>query len=454
MRSNNYLLALGFVLFGAVASADPQTLSTPEGHQFTYHHMPDADRVAVAMAWKGGIGHLPSGKENVMTFGPWLVTDGGSKDRSAADIRAEFESMDSGAQLYTDADAIRGFIVAPPKDLNRAAQIANEVLARPALEERWLKRFVRKRKGERADAEKNLWGQAWNAMRRFTMGDHPLRQAWSYDPLENLDAISGTDALQWYEDSMGIDDLVIAATGPADSTAIATAIDLALSDMPQAHSRTETRPLDMNFDGKTILIHMPDAEKSYVLVTGKLPGAARPGAEARELAVGVLGYGDQSRLFTAIRKELRGAYGFSANKFAFTRAQDVLALQGEIDTTLLAEGMTAIKDTYTEFKDDGIGRIEFPFAKRFMISKVKENVKKPETQAYLMIEATLNDQAFAHGLALLDRTQDLSRKQTNALIRSEFPDYSDMLKIVVSADRDVIAADCIITSFSQVDQCR
>lgn len=454
MQFKPHLLALGITLTGVVAFAETRQITTPQGHEFTYHQMPQAGRVAVAMAWKGGIGHLPKGKENVMTFGPWLITDGGSTARSAAEIRAEFEAMDSGAQLYTDPDALRGFIVAPPADLNRAAEIANEVLARPALEERWLKRFVRKRKGERADAEKQVWGQAWNAMRRFSMGDHPLRQAWSYEPLANLDAITGADVLQWYDASMGIDDLIIAATGPGDADAVAEAIDLALSDMPKAHTRAATAPLDMTFAGKTILIHMPNAEKSYVLVTGKLPGTSSPGGEARELAVGVLGYGDQSRLFTAIRKELRGAYGFSANKYAFTRAQEVLAMQGEIDTTLLAEGLVAIEQTYTDFRTGGIGRLEFPFAKRFMIAEVKKNIAKPETQAYLMIEAVLDGRNIEEGLELLARTQNLSRRTTNAQILDEFPPFSEMLKIVVTANPEAVAADCVISDFSEVDQCR
>jgi predicted Zn-dependent peptidase len=454
MRLRTYLLALGITLSAVAATAQTQTLSTPQGHEFTYHRMPNASRVAVAMAWQGGIGHLPQGKENILTFGPWLVTDGGSADRSAADIRAEFEAMDSGAQLYTDPDAIRGFIVAPPKDLKRAAEIANEVLARPALEERWLKRFIRKRKGERADAERQVWGQAWNAMRRYTMGDHPLRQAWSYDPLENLDAITGADAQNWYDTSMGVNDLIIAATGPEGPDAVAAAIDLALADMPKGHQRAQTPPLDMAFSGKTILIHMPNAEKSYVLITGKLPGSATPGGEARELAVGVLGYGDQSRLFTAIRKELRGAYGFSSNKYAFTRAQDVLIMQGEIDTQLLAEGMTAIEETYTEFREGGIGRLEFPFAKRFMRAEVKKNIEKPETQAYLMIEAVLDGRDIEEGLKLMERTDNMSRATTNAQIKEEFPPFAEMLKIVVSPDQTAVTADCIISDYAQVAQCR
>ncbi|MFK7875579.1 MAG: M16 family metallopeptidase [Paracoccaceae bacterium] len=452
MWFRNFLLSIGITLIGVAASA--QTLQTPQGHVFTYHHMPDAPRVAIAMAWKGGIGHLAKGKENIMTFGPWLVTDGGSQDRSAADIRAEFEAMDSGAQLYTAPDAVRGFIVAPAQDLKRAVEIANEVLARPALEDRWLQRFIRTRKAERAETEQQLWAQAWYAMRRLTMGDHPLRQAWSFEPLDNLDTLTGEDAQRWYDTSLGIDDLIIAATGPADVDIVANAIDIALSGLPTAHTRTATPPLDMAFSGKTILIHRPTAQKSYVLVTGKLPGVTTPGDTGRELAVGVLGYGDQSRLFTAIRKELRGAYGFSARKHGFTRAQDVLALQGEIDTKLLGEGLAAIEDTYTEFRTGGIGRLEFPFAKRFMVAEIKKNTAKPENQAYLMIEAALNGRNIGEGLDLLARAQKLTRRDTNAQIKAEFPPYSKMLKIVVSPDRQAVVADCIITHFSEVGQCR
>lgn len=427
--------------------------TSADGHAFSFHHMPVSERLAISVAWKGGIANLPSGKENVANLAIDLMLNGGADGRSPDDIRAAFEAMDSGSHLYTDADAIRGFVVAPSKDLAKAAAIANSVLAKPTLDERWFKRFVRKAKSNTAENAAFNNSQAWNTIRSLTMGGHPLEQSWSWQPLQNLDALSIADVRKWYAESFSTNDLIISAAGNGTAEEIGRSLDITLKGLPSEHKRQDFEPLKMSYSGKTILIHRPGEEKSYMAIVGPLPAASDPANLALRLGAGVLGQSEQSRLFKAVRGEVRSAYGFGANIYAFTRAQDMLALSGEVETAKLAETLVAVEQSYSEFKSGGIGFVEFPFAKRIMLNRIRENFAKPSTIAFVMTEAHFEGKTITQAIALEDQADALGRSAANAAIAEHFPEFDQMLKVIVSPDANGIEADCVISDFSEAAQC-
>jgi hypothetical protein len=52
------------------------------------------------------------------------------------------------------------------------------------------------------------------------------------------------------------------------------------------------------------------------------------------------------------------------------------------------------------------------------------------------------------------RAASLEREAVNRVIAAEFPSFDSMTKIVVSPDAKAIAADCVITHFTQAARCR
>ena len=167
-----------------------------------------------------------------------------------------------------------------------------------------------------------------------------------------------------------------------------------------------------------------------------------------------MGVSDQSRLFSAIRKELRAAYRFNAWISDFSRDHAMLYFQGEIDTAKLGDAYTTIRDTYEEFRRNGIGRIEFPFAQRLYKNRATGVLEHPRGVANLMVEAWLTDRTINSGLSYPERAASLARGPVNQVIREEFPPFAGMVKIIVSPDQNAIAADCIIQDFSQAVTCR
>ena len=175
-----------------------ETLQTPAGHLYSYHHMPQTARAAVAISWQGGFASVDQGKENIAFFGPHMMTEGGADGVSPVDLVAEFEALDAGARLYSEDDSIRGFIVAPSADFPTAAAIANKVLAKPTMDPRWLARFQRERKTLKAERQATVVGQAWHTLRKSVIGDHRLQQAWSWTSMQDMESISIDDVRDWH----------------------------------------------------------------------------------------------------------------------------------------------------------------------------------------------------------------------------------------------------------------
>lgn len=416
--------------------------------------MPDAKRAAISIAWKGGFAGLPTGKENVASLGPKLMADGGAAGKKSDEIRAEFESLDAGARLYSEAESIRGFVVAPAAELPKASLIANHVLAEPNLDARWLSRYKREREKTRLDRRTKVGHQAWMTLRAEIVEDPRYIQFWSWHPLENVADISITDVEDWYKNSISTSNLTIAVAGNASVKEAASAIDTTLAGLPDHDTRQNLQPLTLKFKNKTILVHQPAAEKSYLLIGGTLPSRNHPEDLAHQLGAGVLGRGGQSRLFKAVRSEQRAAYGFASGKYYFTKDTEMLALEGEVETEKLPQVIEAVNKTYEQFRSEGIGALEFPIAKRIMLKRTKENIEKPSTIAYLMTESDLRGFEQSRALSLLSRTEALSRKSVNQAISENFPAFTDMITVIVSPDRNAVEADCVINDFSEIEHCR
>lgn len=432
---------------------DITTHTSPQGHAFSFKSMPSAERIAIAIAWEGGMANVPMGKENLPALAIDLMLNGGADGRSPDEIRAEFESMDAGSHLYSDYDAVRGFVVAPPKDLERAATIGNAVLTKPTMEDRWFKRFLRNKTKRVTENTAYNAHQAWNTIRHLTMGGHRLEQAWSDQPVDNIGTLTPQDARDWYAQSFSTTDMSVFAAGAGTADEVGKALDITLAGLPQTHQREDLEPLEMTYSGKTILIHRPGEDKSYMAIVGPMPPAAHPDTLSLQLATGVLGQSEQSRLFKAVRGEVRAAYGFSANIYAFTRAQGMISLQGEVETSKLAQTLEVVEAAYDTFRTDGIGRIEFPFAKRIMVNRITKNFEKPSTIAFVMTEAHMEGRTPQEALLLEEQGKALGRGDVNTAIAEHFPAFAGMLKVIVSPDKDAVAADCVITDFTEASTC-
>lgn len=435
------------------ASSQIQTLSTNVGYSYSYFPMPNADRTAVAITWHSDLANIPAGKEALPRLGIDLMLNGGAGGMGAEDIIANFEDLDAGSDLWVQAQEITGFIVSPKTYLEKASQIANLVMTQPNLEQRWFDREKKILFDNAAEREAMAGGLAWNLFREVALGDHPYKRFWSLQPLDGIKSLELDDVRNWHADAFSNDALTITVAGDADVESINNAIDTVLSGMQNTKPASTPDFPGADIQGRTILLHKPDVEKSVILVVGRLPARTESQDIPLQLGVGVLGYGKQSRLFNAVRTTLRASYGFGAGTWDMTRQHRILHLSGEVETEKAQLVMDKVRSSYEHFRLEGISLVEFPFAKRFYVQRIRDEMKKPSSAAYMMMDAKLSNFSIDYMPNQISQIKSLKRAKVNELIEQTLPEFDSMLKILVSPDANAISDACVITDIAQWVNC-
>jgi zinc protease len=200
----------------------------------------------------------------------------------------------------------------------------------------------------------------------------------------------------------------------------------------------------VNIQGQTILLHKPDVEKSVILVIGRRPPHTEEQDIPLQLGVGVLDWCKQSRLFKAGRTVLHASYGFGAGTRDMTRQHRVLHLSGEIETENAQLALDTVRSSYDKFRKNGVGLVEFPIAKKFYVQRVSEEMQKPSSVAYMMMDAKLNDFSANYMPTHVSQVKAQKRSEVNQSIKQAFPEFDSMLKIIVTPDAEAITGACVI----------
>ena len=428
-------------------------LTTENGHQFWYYPMPQASRTAVAVTWKQGVPVDKTTHPGTARLGIEVMLNGGAGDRDAAQIVADYQDLDSGSGLWVQPGYVAGFIVAPDQHLSTAREIAHQVLTEPRFEQRWFNREQQKLiEGER-EGDSNSWGMAWDVVREVLLTEHPYKNFWSLSPTDKLASITLNDITKWHKNSFSSKTAIVAIAGSASPEVAATELDQLFAGMPNTAARTPIEFRQPVAPAKTILLHNPDAPKTVLTIVGNFPAHNECTNLPLQLAVGVLGYGKQSRLFKSVRAGLGASYGFGAGIFDFTRSYRMLEMSGEIETGQLSEALEEIEQAYEKFRQSGIGRLEFPVATRILKRESAKQFQNPVNMAFTVSEAVQNNFSTSYVASLSERIEQLNRKDTNEVISASFPEFSALTKVIVSPDRNAIAGACIIETIEQAASC-
>ena len=430
-----------------------QKHTTPAGHAFWYFPMPNAERTALAINWAQEVPLGDNTHPAVAILGTEVMLKGGAGGRDAADIVADYEDLDAGSGLWVQPRSATGFITAPNKHFAKAREIAQQVLSAPAMEQRWIEREQQAIIESALDDRANSWGLAYIIMREVYLADHPYNKIWSFNSLDDFKEVTTEDVTQWYESSFSTKTATVTVAGSADAETIGKEIDLLFAELPDIAPSKSIEMEKPSAPGKTILFHNPDAPKSVVVLAGNFPQDNEQNSTALQLGVGVLGHSRDSRLFKAVRAGMGASYGFGAEVFDVTQDYRMLAMNGEIETDKLKEALDEIEKAYTEFVSSGIGRLEFPIAKRFYKREIKKELQRPVVVAFELTEGIRNGFSVDYINTTLDRIDSLDRSSVNKLISDTFPKFENMVKLIVSPDADAVDGACVITKIEQARGC-
>jgi len=453
------LLGLGATQLQAQSSATTddsvllKEVTTPDGNTFWYYPLPKADRTALFISWEQEVPADGSVHPAVARIARHVMMNGGAGGRSAAEIVGAFEDLDAGSDLWVEARSVSGFFVAPDGNLAAAREIAAQVITEPAFEERWFDREHQAYLEAVQEEQSQLGELAWNLVGEVLLKDHPYRDFWSNKPIDELEALSLEDVKNWHKSSFSKKSSTISVAGSASADAISKEIDLLFQDMPDTPQETPVTFNQPEIAGKTILLHAPDAPKSLLLLVGNLPADSEEVNLPFSLGLAVLGGSAKSRLFKSVRSELGASYDFGAGQINLTRDQRLLQMGGEIETVQLQKAINTVEKTYNKFRSDGVGRIEFPLSKRLFKREIVKQLSDPVSVAYQINKAVQTGFSAEYLSEYKSHVDSLSRADTNRFINESFPEYKNLLKIIVSPDKAAVDGACVISKIEEAGSC-
>jgi len=88
------------------------------------------------------------------------------------------------------------------------------------------------------------------------------------------------------------------------------------------------------------------------------------------------------------------------------------------------------------------------------VNSLRSNDKKVDLLAYGLGQLLLDDLPKEMLLSVTQDSLSLKAADINQRITDHYPEWEDMVKVIVSDNADVIEADCIVTRIEELAQCQ
>ncbi|WP_404400440.1 M16 family metallopeptidase [Pelagibacterium halotolerans] len=436
--------------FGADGTVD--RLTSPAGHAFLFMAMPDANAVAIEISWPSDWAYAEDRNPAVPYVGADSILYSGAGDLEAGDFAEQFADTLAEAYLIVGPDEVRGSLLAGPDELAEAARLANLALTDSKFEDQWLRRSRDSLAAGIEQSRAQTANQGWDAARRAILGDGPVYRFLSLPDPSVIDAVTRAEVMRWSDETFTVGDIHVALAGHISPEAAGAAIDILLDGLPMSEDVAEPT-LEADFRPRRIVLVRPDAEKATLGFMGALP-PTREGGEYEDLAIlSVLGGDDSSRLFEAIRTNLRASYGFGAGLSNFTRDTRFFVMAGEVDAKQLARASALVRSTYETMRTQGIDAADIAALKETFSADLGEMLRDPATVAAMILEAELDGSPESRIPELGDELEAVTAAQINDRLRTVYPPADQLIEIVVSADPGIVEDACVIEAISEVDRC-
>lgn len=445
------------LVFGLTAcqNQDPPVVvsaeTTAAGQEFVLVALADNPDISVQIAWPTDWPLREDVNPAVPYVGADLILAGGAEGYSPGEVVERFADMDAEGNLQVMIDHVIGRLTFPAEETDNTIPIAAAHLVAPALAPDWFSRIRDGLEQNIAEAEAQPSYQVFAVARQAIFGEHPVRAAMSLDVAGIYEEMTIDDVVAWHRATITNAPTAIVIAGELDAAAAGTIIDDLLADLPAPVAANAT-PIRPDFSPRRILLHVPDAATSTLAFMGPMP----PTGDAHEfddlILTQLLGQGDQSVLFEAIRTELRASYGFSAWLDLFNRQTRIFAMMGEVETAKLAEAETAVREAYANFLEElpstDLAAVKEPLSRN--LEDVHEYVFDIANTA---LENALDGREPQRVTDLAAELDAVTIETLRNRAATAFPAEDHLLMIAVSPDADALPGACVITEMAAARDC-
>lgn len=446
-------------LIFALASCEKDTsrkvvmAETPDGHPFFF--MPIYEKgvtdITITIAWPMGWAYDANSNPAVPYVAAEAILSGGTKELAPQDVLELFNEKNASGQLYVSANHAIGELSFPKEHIKDVIAITSEMLTAPQFDQAWVERIKQGFLANQTQSQVKTANKMWAAARFAILGEGPLNDFLSLPDLAVIQNVSTDDLNRWHSETIVRDGVKIAVTGAINRKDAGKAIDRLLSSLPKGKKPDVAYP-QLNIKPKTILLHLPDAEKTTLGFIGQLPPTSEGSDLTDLLALNFFSRPSNGPLFNAIRTELRASYGFHAGFTNYDRANRVMFIAGEAETAKLLQAKDVISIVYEAYRStpDLTNLSEF---QQRVVDGTAQNILYVNIAARTILQLALDGRDPNDAPRLDKLLAAITAKDVKERLISVFPQSNNLIVVAASPDVDALPGACVITQIKQVTQC-
>lgn len=455
MNLRNLFVATLFLASTHGVYAQPtsvETLTTANGIEFYFAPMPNEERVNIDVIWPSD--WLLTDQQNALApaVGTQLMLAGGAGDLDPADLQSQFNDLVSDGSVNAIADHVRGRLSVRHDQVQEAVAIANKVLVAPRFDERWMERIKDGITDNVAKEQNQSTYHGWDAVRRLVFGNTPTYRFNSNGGDHPVETVTRDDIVAWHKRTFVSSTALISIAGNITSEEAKLRIDELFAGMPLGEP-INVYDVRANYSHRTIIVQDDKIEKTTLAYIAPLSPTSEGGEYEDIVATHILGGGEQSRLFQAVRQQLRASYGFSAGLSAYTRKNRFVALSGEVETQKLQEVRDVVKATYTDFLKTGVTQEEASALRTMFSDGLAVNLSHASVVTYVIAESVLDGYPADRLLTLGNELETLDATKVNAHITNKFPEFDQFIEMIVTPTPIDLPGACVVKTAVDVEKC-
>lgn len=426
---------------------------TPDGRPF--HFMPiyedDVTDITITIAWPMNWAYDAGNNPAVPYIAAEAILSGGTQERAPQDVEELFKDKNSQGLFYVTANHAIGELSFPKEHIEDIISITSEMLIFPQFDQAWIHRIKQELLVNKVQFDAKTANKLWSVAMLAILGESSLNDFLSLSNVDSIENVSIDNLRRWHSETIVRDGVTIAVTGAINRKDAGKAVDQLLSGLPKGKART-VPDTQSDFASRTILLHLPEAEKTTLGLLGPLPPASKDGDLTDLLALNFFSRSDNWPLFDSISTDLRANYAFQAGFTNYDQATRIMFIAGEVETSKLAQSSDVMRVAYEAYRSSP-DLTSLNELRQRIADEVAQNILHVDMAARTILQLVLDGRDPGDVPRLNELLAAITAKDVEERLASVFPQGSNLIVVAVSPDANALPGACVITEIEQVQQC-
>ncbi|UPA55273.1 insulinase family protein [Wolbachia pipientis] len=420
MRISKFVLLFFFCLsFNLQASGNLniEEITTRKGFKFLFVENCDLPKVSLNISFKdAGYAYENVEKQGLAWFTSLIVQEGAGKN-DAKDFAKKLEDKGISLRFSADLETFGVSLDTLSENLEEGISLLSDAIMRPKVDSEGLNRVFEKAKVDFNNLEKTPFFVAGKELETLLFKKHPYSKS-MYGTLDTRVSITRDDVLTYIKRNFAKDNIVISVAGCAKKEEIITLLDKYLSKLPSKRSKVRKIPVKNNFgsaESKNIFMDIP---QSVILFAQKGIAYEDPNYYNADVLIDALGSMRlNSILMTELRQNLGITYGVYASIIPNKHGNIIYGFMNT-DSSTAGKAISAVKDTLSRIKKEGIDEQLFKDAKTSLVNNFTFFLSNNTNIAMLLDDMQINDRDVNHINNYANIINDVKSEKVNELASS------------------------------------